>query len=277
MKKKRLSKTAMWWLILLAVIIIGAVFYGVLGVLVTIIIYFIISSIVFWGNFLGIMGCISQSFLKKPLLAEKFYKKAIVQKNTISYALSSYGLMLLRKGDTNTSLELFTRVYEGAGANVLMKKSGRVNQSLCYWQKGEIDKAIEILLDCEKEFEYINPDTYATLGYLYILKGNYDKALDYTNKALEDNNSHVSSLDNMGQIFYRQGDLEKAETYFKKAIEIKSTLADSQYYLGIISEENNNIELAKKYFQTAYNCDVNSFNTITKEQIEKKYFSYFKN
>lgn len=281
MKKKiNINKTGLWWLIFLLVeIILSVILCGFLKlplymILIIPIIYILINYIVFWGQALGLTGYVLHSFMNKPDLAEKFYKNAIKSKNTSGYALVSYGLMLLRRGDTQTPLILFQRVIEMKDTNILLSKSAMTNTALCYWQKGDIDQAVSILLECIEKFEYINPDTYATLGYLYILKNNYDKALEYTNKALLDNANHASSLDNLGQIYYRLGDYEKACEYFKSALAVKDSLVDSQYYLGIIEEIKGNFNQAKQYFDKAYQCKITTFNTVTKEQVENKYLEY---
>lgn len=275
MKSENFSKI-IYWIILAIVLFVGFSVYGIIGVGIILIIYVLLNLILFWGKSLGMIGYFIQSFLGKIDLAEKFYKMAIKQKSTTPYALLSYGIILLRRGNTETSLSLFQRASKEKKANILMQKSAITNQALCYWKKGDTDKAIEMILYCVDKFDYINPDTYATLGYLYILKYDYDKAIEYTEMALKDNENHASSLDNMGQIYYNMGELDKAKDYFLKAIYVKSSLVDSQYYIGIIEEAKNNIEEAKKYFEKAYNCEITAFNTVSQEDVDNKYFEYFK-
>jgi tetratricopeptide (TPR) repeat protein len=281
MKKNfNMNKTGIWWLIFLLVEVIGSVLlcgflkFPLYMIILIPVIYIIINYIVFWGQALGITGYILHSFLNKTDLAVKFYEIAVRNKKTSAYALVSYGLILLRNGDNDTPIELFQRVLNMKDINILQSKSATTNLALCYWQKGDIDKAITLLLECIEKFEYINPDTYATLGYLFILKNNYDKALEFTNKALEDNPKHASSLDNLGQIYYRLGDLDKAYGYFEAAIAVKDTLADSQYYLGIIEENKGNAQAAKEYFTKAHQCKITTFNTVTQKQVEDKYLEY---
>lgn len=276
MKNKTLSSMAKWFIVFAAFALIGFFIHGFLGALIAIFLYLIINCVLFWGKAAGILGYIFHLALKKSTVAEKFYKIAINQQQTTTTALTSYGMLLLRRGDPETALNLFERAEKQSGNNIILLKSSITNKALCYWQKGDVDKAIEILLDCIKRFEYLNPDIYETLGYFYILKEDYDKALEFTNKALEDNPNHAASLDNLGQIYYRLNDYDKAQEYFNKAISNKD-MADSYYYLGIIEEQKGNLENAKNYFEKANSCKITPFNTVTKEQVNKKYSQYISN
>lgn len=273
--KNKVPKPIIWIGLFIIFIVVGALIYRLKGALILGLIYLILNCVLFWGKASGIIAYICHLVFKKPTIAEKFYKIAVNQKSTTTTALVSYGMLLLRRGELDYALNLFDRAEKQANDNIIMLKSTLTNKALCYWQKGDIDKAIEILLNCTQRFEYLNPDIYETLGYFYILKNDYDKALEYTNKALSDNPNHASSLDNMGQIYYRLNDYDKALSYFEKAISIKDNLADSYYYLGLIAEKQDNTAKASDYFKKASLCKINSFNTITKEQVEQKYNQYF--
>ena len=75
--------------------------------------------------------------------------------------------------------------------------------------------------DLQKKYNYINPNTLTTLGYFYMLKGNYEKAIELTNSALKDNEEYAPAWDNLGQIYYNQGDYKKAYENFQKAIDYR--------------------------------------------------------
>ena len=69
------------------------------------------------------------------------------------------------------------------------------------------------------------------LGYGYNAMGNYDKALEYFEKALEiresklgkDHPSTASTYNNIGEVYRAKGDYDKALEYYGKAMEIKES------------------------------------------------------
>lgn len=64
---------------------------------------------------------------------------------------------------------------------------------------------------------------YNNLGYVYKLKGNYQKALDILNKAIEMNPGYGESYRSRGEVYAEMGEYEKAVadiTEFLKLIPI---------------------------------------------------------
>ncbi len=271
---------AKWWLCFLTVEIVGGVILcGFLKfsnwfLILLAILYLLGSLVIFKGRVLGFIGYMIHGKTGDELKAEKFYKLALKERETIAYVPLSYGLLLLKRGETEEALNLFNQVLDKKGENVYIYRTALTNKALAYWQQGKINEAIEVLEDCIGKFEYINHNTYSSLGYLYILKEDYEKAIEYTNKALEKEPKHAGSWDNLGQISYRKNELEEAEKYFKKALGFKSDLVDSLYYLGLIAEKRENVEEAKSYFFKAKECDITAFNTITRQQVEQKCQKY---
>jgi len=274
---------AKWWLSFLIIEIIGGIIlctffnFSKWILIILALTYIVGSCIIFKGRILGFIGYMIHGRTGNEQKAEKFYKLALKEKETIAYVPLSYGLILLRRGETQEALKLFEQVLERKGENLYIYRTALTNKALAYWQKGEIDKAIEILEECISKYDYINHNTYSSLGYLYIIKENYEKALEYTNKALEKEPKHAGSWDNLGQISYRKNDIKEAKNYFKKALSFKPDLVDSLYYLGIIAENEGNFEEAKEYFSSAMKCNITAFNTVTKKQVEEKYKKYTEN
>lgn len=270
----------MWWITTLLFTIVSYIFlirirhnswYIFLGILI---LYLGVNYIVFLGTALGITGYFFQVVLNKEQTAISFYEKALKHNTKSGYALAAYGLILLKEGQNEKALSLFEKLHM-IDPSVMIEKIAYTNKAVCLWKMNKIDEAIETLNKMNEKFDYISASTYTTLGFLYLLKKEYDKALEYTNKALEDTPNHGPALDNMGQIYFYQNDLKQAEKYFKKALEEKSTMVDSKYYLGLTYEKQGKIDLAKEYFKKAYESNVNAFSTITFEQVKEKYNQYF--
>lgn len=233
-----------------------------------IIIYFVLSALIFRSYYFGIAGNMYY-FVKNFDKARKYYSLA-ARLNTINVpALYNYGIMLLHEGKAKEALNLFERA-EKHNTKLIYEKNIPLAMGSCYWLLGEIDKAIELMEALEEKYSYVNVSTLTTLGYLYILKKDYDKAEEYTKRALEDIPEHAPAWDNMGQIYFNKGIIDKAKEYFQKALEYRENMPDSLYYMGVIAKNEGDKETARKYFKKALECNVTALNTVTSEEIAKQ-------
>ncbi len=229
--------------------------------------YLAVCGLIFYPYTLGIIGNYWYT-IKHFTKAYKYFDKAVAKGTHHVKALYLYALRLLQDGNGKEALKYF-ELAEKYNFNVLMEKYIILSKSSCYWIMGDIEKSIELLEGLISRFSYISTDAYTTLGYLYFLKGDLEKAEEYTNKALEDTPENSSAWDNMGQIYYKKGELEKAKEYFTKALSYKN-LVDSFYFMGRISEEENNKEQALEYYKKASECNISALNTVTREEIENR-------
>ena len=201
--------------------------------------------------------------------ANKYYQKAIDKgtKNGIAYL--NYSISLLRAGTWEEALVLLEK---GAACQnkLLVDKNIFVSIATCYWISGDIDKAIETFQQIYEKYEFYDLNSLITLGYMYTLKEDYENALEYTNKAIEQSPDSGAAWDNLGQIRFRQGEYDGAKEAFEKAVILKPNLPDSLYYLGLIAEQQDDAESAADYFDQASKCDITFFNTVTLEKINNK-------
>lgn len=231
-------------------------------------VYLLASAIVCNAYVIGMIGNMYY-FLREPEKAKKFYTIA-VKKNTRNVkALYNYALDALHEGRADEALPVFQRA-EKLNVKVLFDKLIPLAVSSCYWVLGDIDKAISTIEDLQKKYNYINPNTLTTLGYFYMLKGNYEKAIELTNSALKDNEEYAPAWDNLGQIYYNQGDYKKAYENFQKAVTYRENMVESLYYMALLEEKEGNIEKAKEYLEKAKGCYISALNTVKKEQIEEE-------
>ncbi len=229
--------------------------------------YILLCGIIFYPYTLGVIGSYWYT-IRHFTRAYKYFDKAVAKGTHHVKALYLYALRLLQDGDGETALKYF-ELAEKYNFNVLMEKYIILSKSSCYWIMGNIDKSIELLEGLISRFSYISADAYTTLGYLYFLKDDLEKAEHYTNKAIEDDGENSSAWDNLGQISYKKGDLEKAKEYFTKALSYKD-LVDSLYFMGRISEEEKNIPEALRFYEKAVKCNISALNTVTREEIESR-------
>ena len=226
------------------------------------------------GSTIGFIGYLIQVITKnkKKSIVIKLYDLADKYDNQSKLSLAAYGMMLFGDENYGAALEQFKKMKR-TNKKTYIDRIAAMNIALCYWKLDSIDEAVEVLEDLNSKYEYVNENILTTLGYFYLLKGNYEKALYYSNQALEDEPEHAPALDNLGQIYYKQNELEKAEGYFLKALEYKD-MVDSKYFLGLIYEKQGNKDKAREYFGKAYNTKTSIFSTVSKGDLEEKFREY---
>lgn len=217
-------------------------------------------------------------------IAISYFKKALDLNTRNVLAIYNYGLILLQDGSFDKALELFNKSLELNTKRIqkktktpaalnraeLLQKNIPLAIASAYWRLEKIDKAIDTLEDLRKKYAYVSPNALATLGYFYLVDKNYDKALEITNLALEDDETFYPAWDNLGQIAFEKEDLEKAEEYFKKSISLNPKSVDSLYHLGLIEEIKGDSNKALENFKNALECNITALNTVSRETIEEK-------
>lgn len=234
-------------------------------IVVLLLIIFRVSLISFVGNLNYAKGNIE--------MANKLYKIAISKNTKSPTVYLNYAICLLQEGNSKEALSLLKKA-QSINTKIMTEKNILVTMASCFWVMGEIDKAIEILENMRYKHEYINSNALTTLGYMYFLKGDYKQAIEFTNKAIEEDPKCGAAWDNLGQIYYKNLELEKAEDAFKKALFYRNDLVDSNYYLGLLYEKKGDNIKAKEYFIKANNCHITALNSVTKEQILDMYNKY---
>ncbi|MBQ4452874.1 MAG: hypothetical protein II912_10980 [Clostridia bacterium] len=182
----------------------------------------------------------------------------------------AYAVLLMRYGRCQEAKDLLLMCEKQPGLDNKTRKQLRVNYAVCQWKLGELDKAIENM-----EIAASNGATsmiYTSLGYFYIEKGretgDFSKAVEYNNEAMEYDDEDAGILDNMGQLNYFMGDHDKAYEYFAKAYNAKSNQAATLYYIAAINLERGNLEKAQAFAERCVEGNFSALATITKPQAE---------
>lgn len=183
-----------------------------------------------------------------------------------------YSIYLMRNDKSDEAIVLLQKA-KSINKDILNDKHITLSIGSCYWKLGKLDKAIETLEKLRSDYDYVNSNVLVTLGYIYLLNGDTEKALDLTNKAIEDSPESASAWDNLGQIYIKLNEKDKAIESFLKALSFLD-LADSNYFLGVLYEEKEDLEKAKEYFLKASKCKITSLSTITKEQVNEKLIKF---
>ena len=223
---------------------------------------------------LGGTGYFLECALHAEKLARKMYKWSFEHQGKNVYGLMSYGLYLLRDCQYPESLDVFEYVLTITSPESVMTKYARQDFAISLWKNNRLDDAIACMEQMHKDYEYFSIDFYTTIGYFYIEAGDYEKAAEYTNLALEEDETHGPAYDNLGQIEFRKGNYEEAKELLLKALDLKDTMADSKYYLGLIYESEGDLEHALEYFIAAHKSTITGMNTVERSVIDAKYNEY---
>lgn len=107
---------------------------------------------------------------------------------------------------------------------------------------------ISLWADCVKKSPH-KGRPYVNLGFAYIESGQYDKALEATQKGIDLDPKFAGAYYNLGIIYQKMGDLDKAIAMAKKSLEIDPDLHAANSFLGTIYFENSQYEEAAKVFK----------------------------
>ncbi len=109
-----------------------------------------------------------------------------------------------------------------------------------YFQLGNLNKAMDYFKKGEKSGGSQDPMLKNNIGFCYFKKGNNKMAYKYYLEALEIDNKHIETLNNMGLLQMKLGKFDKASVYLKKIIKTSPSdpiALDAARVLKIISSK----------------------------------------
>lgn len=182
--------------------------------------------------------------------------------------VTTYGYMLLKYGHLNEAEKILKEQLAAPNLPNNAYYDAKSNYALVLWKQGQLDKAIAMFEDILPNFK--NTNVYGSLGYLYILQGDLEKALKFNLEAYEYNRTGGVILDNLGQTYYLAGDNENAEKTFKALMDLNPKFPEAYYDYALVCEKAGNMEKCKEMLKNALKYDTNYLSVITTEDIENK-------
>ena len=200
--------------------------------------------------------------------AMKLYEEAYAKGMDAPRLLRGYSVLLIRTRQFDKALEVLKKIEKTPGLKPKDKADIHTNYAIILWQKGHLDRALEVLDDVFRHNK--NGTIYSIIGYLKIEKGNADEALAFNLEALDYDEKDPVFLDNLGQTYYRLlNDKEKAKPYFEKALELKPAAIDTNYFLALYAIEAGDYAKAREYLETAKEGFFSPLNYATPEKIDE--------
>lgn len=204
--------------------------------------------------------------------ADKLYSKLTSKKNASNGNVLKYAYFLIYLGNLDKCKEELDKVdYESLNEDIL-KITYKTTEALYTWKSGDINKAIEIYEELHENYK--NTSIYETLGYLYIVKKDYDTALKYNEEAYDYASDNKVITDNLAETYYFLGEKDKAKELYEKMFNVeeanKPKFSECYYYYGLILKEENNISKANEMFNKALEMRESFLSGLTHEAIKKE-------
>ncbi len=161
---------------------------------------------------------------------------------------------LYEQGNYSGALALFNQFIEKNPSLYLV----RLNVGNCYRELKEYDKALAEYNAVLENLNSEKPDqkreenmakALASIGEIYMILNNYEKAQEYLKKAVDIFPNDQALAYNVAEIFFQAGQTDQAIKYYTLATKIKPDWAPAYLKLGYVYLNKNNLEEAIKNFE----------------------------
>lgn len=194
----------------------------------------------------------------------KWLRRAYNTKGCIIKYKNGFGYLLIKLGRIEEAEQILTEISNSK----LTKDEGmlvKCNLSLLVWKKGNIYKAISMLQEVYKDFKHSN--VYSSLGYLLILKGDLEKALQFNLEAYDYNDCSAVIQDNLGQNYYLLGQYDKAEEIYEKTLASNPSFPEAYFNYSLVLAKKGKLDKALELAQKSLDYQFTAIGTITKEAV----------
>ena len=155
-----------------------------------------------------------------------------------------------KRDDHNEIIEICTQIINHPDTNDEQRAKAYNGYGIAHSHKGEFDRAIQ---DYDKAIE-ANPkyaDVYNNRGIVYNNKGEFDRAIQDYSKAIELNPKHAKIYLNRGIAYADKREHDHAIQDYSKAIELKSDYVEAYYNRGIVYADKRKYDHAIQDYDKA--------------------------
>ncbi len=192
---------------------------------------------------------------------EKAEKRGMNGKQKISYAY-----YLMREGRVEKSEEILNRLL-AFKLSPEIKNPAKSNHAVLLMKTGRIEEAKEELEEIFPTFRTSN--VYGSLGYLYILGDDMEKAKEFNLEAYDFNKENAVILDNMVQLYTQLGDYDEAYRYATELMDKKPVFIEAYYNTALVEKELGKFEDAKAHLEHALTIRPSFLTTVTHEKLQE--------
>ncbi|MFH1714720.1 MAG: tetratricopeptide repeat protein [Elusimicrobiota bacterium] len=161
-----------------------------------------------------------------------------------SYETYIQGLMYQFEGDYDKALEMYAKIDSSGPVSNIVEKDALI----ALWRSGKFEEAEEKGLWI---VEYGEPDyeTYFILAHTKASLSEFDKAIEYAEKAKEIDPDQPGVYFYLGLFYERRGDQKKAGIYYEKYLEKAPGNNDVKALLANVLEREKEYEKAKDLYK----------------------------
>ena len=260
-----LKKALVGFIMPVVVIVLAGMFNLLLG-LAAFLIYIVALLYVSRVSIYTILGSRNYS-LGKIDLAIKWFSKAHNTNKAGVRPSVSYAYILLKNADLAKAEEILQKVLKDNPNSKEIPYTKSI-LALALWKKGDLDAATTMLEEVMETYK--TTSVYGSLGYLLILKGDLEKALQFNLEAYEYNSTDKIILDNLGQNYYLMGMYDKSREIYEPLVEKAPTFPEPYYNYGLLLDKLGETETALDMMRKALGCKFSYLSSISREEVETK-------
>jgi len=201
-------------------------------------------------------------------IAMTFFEKAVKHPFAKPYIKSSFGYVLLREGRLEDAEPYLLEAAKMKTKDERFRYNNILNLAILNWKKGDIDKAIDIVEEIKDDYK--NSIMYEILGYLYIAKGDFVKALEFNKEAYDYNKDDNVITDNLAQAHFFLGEYDEAEKLYEDTIDYIK-FPEAHYYYGMIKWIKGDYLAAYQALETSTRLKVSFLSIVDKEMLTGKF------
>lgn len=210
---------------------------------------------------------------KKPGKKEKtwpYYRKAY-EANLNDKHKVTMASILIQRNDYKFGGEILESVINNSKDKQLINRS-KIQMSMVYQLDGEIDKAVEILVEV-KESGYNDKNLMINLGTYLLYQNDLERSKDLIEECIDEEKTSSGILDNHGWYHILNGNYEEAYRIYLDILERKPRFPDPYVHAAQVYLHYNNVDKAidclKQSLKKIWTNTIIFDKEIIKQMIEK--------
>lgn len=258
------------WVIILAVAVVNAALsFGIFGGLGAFVL--VIALIMFlYRNSIRVVIA-QMTFDKDHEKGFMWFEKAYKTGKMKTHHALFYAYLLLRDGRLDKSEKMINDILVERRPDLSRQDylNAKLNRALIKWKASDIDTAIEMVREIYDE-NFRTTAVYGVLGYLYMEKGEYQKAMEINQEAVEYNSDDNIIMDNYALNFLHLGDVKRSEELYLSLLEKNPDFIEPYYNYGTLLEGRGDKDMAREYYNKALTYKEKFLSTVSHEEIRNR-------
>ncbi|MBR2916455.1 MAG: tetratricopeptide repeat protein, partial [Clostridia bacterium] len=182
-----------------------------------------------------------------------------------------YGYFLLKNAYLREARAEFVKLSMNPKLKDDQKQQVKSLLALVTWKEGQIDDAIEMLQETMES--YVTSMVYQSLGLLYIIKKDKEKALPFCLEAYEYNSDDNVIMDNLAEAYVLMGETEKAMKTYEELLKREPHFPDAYYGYGMLLIQDGKRREGLSYLEKALDKKFSFLSALPRERVEAIYYA----